>query len=239
MTSSRNAGAQPVGRPVVVTAVAGTVFIAAAFWLSFTALADLAIHSGIEPSQAWAWPLIVDGIIVVANVSVVALSRYGARATWHPWALLTAGSMVSVTANSLHATLAADIEIPGLLAAAVAAVPPLLLAITHLTVILTRVTPPPTSPIPAEEPIRGSPDMVPPPAVVDPVRPVPVDVGRASERAEASRQRAQGFSNKTIARRFVVHPSTVGRWFAAADTAGNSGQARSVGNTVVEKELTR
>ena len=57
------------------TAVVGTVFIAVgAFWLSFTALADLARRSGIAPTQAWAWPLIVDGIIVVGTVAVVALA---------------------------------------------------------------------------------------------------------------------------------------------------------------------
>ena len=43
------------------TAIAGTCLIAfGAFWLSFTALADLAARSGIAPRQAWAWPLIVD-----------------------------------------------------------------------------------------------------------------------------------------------------------------------------------
>lgn len=126
------------GRLAVCTAVAGTVLIAlGAFWLSFTALADLARRSGISEGQAWAWPLIVDGIIVVATVSVVALA--GHRAAWYPWMLLAAGALVSVTANALHAVIAADADVPGLLAAAVAAVPPLvLLAITHLTVILTR-----------------------------------------------------------------------------------------------------
>lgn len=60
-------------RWAVWTAVAGTVFIAiGAFWLSFTSLADLAARSGIGAGQAWAWPLIVDGIIVVATVAVVA-----------------------------------------------------------------------------------------------------------------------------------------------------------------------
>lgn len=122
----------------VVTAVAGTVFIAAgAFWLSFTALTDLAVRSGVGGSQAWAWPLIVDGIIVVATVAVVALA--GQRSAWYPWALLIGGAAVSVTANALHAVVAADADVPGVLAAAVAAVPPVvLLAITHLTVILTR-----------------------------------------------------------------------------------------------------
>ena len=129
------------GRLAVVTAVAGTVLIAlGAFWLSFTALADLERHPGIEASQAWAWPLIVDGILVVATVSVVALA--GQRGAWYPWVLLAAGAIVSVTANALHAVVAADADVPGVLAASVAAVPPLvLLAITHLTVILTRPLP--------------------------------------------------------------------------------------------------
>ncbi|MHA7246905.1 DUF2637 domain-containing protein [Arthrobacter tecti] len=125
-------------RWAVVTAVAGTVFIAGgAFWLSFTALADLAARSGVGGSQAWAWPLIVDGIIVVATVAVVALA--GQRSAWYPWVLLIGGAAVSVTANAIHAVVAADADVPGVLAAAVAAVPPVvLLAITHLTVILTR-----------------------------------------------------------------------------------------------------
>jgi hypothetical protein len=126
-----------------MTAVAGTVFIAAgAFWLSFTSLADLAARSGIGAGQAWAWPLIVDGIIVVATVAVVALA--GQRSAWYPWALLVGGALVSVTANAIHAVVAADADVPRMLAASVAAVPPVvLLAITHLTVILTR-TPTPT-----------------------------------------------------------------------------------------------
>ncbi|MBD4430692.1 DUF2637 domain-containing protein, partial [Xanthomonas citri pv. citri] len=102
---------------------AGTVFIAGgAFWLSFTALADLAARSGVGGSQAWAWPLIVDGIIVVATVAVVALA--GQRSAWYPWALLIGGALVSVTANAIHAVVAADADVPGVLAAAVAAVPP-------------------------------------------------------------------------------------------------------------------
>ena len=48
---------------------------------------------------------------------------------------MTAGPM------PLHAIVAADVDVPGVLAASVAAVPPVvLLAITHLTVILTRTT---------------------------------------------------------------------------------------------------
>ena len=50
----KTTGRQWAGR----TAVVGTVFIAlGAFWLSFTALADLAARSGVDRGQAWAWPL--------------------------------------------------------------------------------------------------------------------------------------------------------------------------------------
>ncbi len=132
--------ARPVGRWVVASAVSGTVMIGlGAFWLSFTALADLARRSGTTAQLSWVWPLIVDGVIVVATISVVALSHHGARATRYPWLLLAGGAAVSVSANVTHALVVADAAVPPLLAALVASVPPVvLLAITHLTVELTR-----------------------------------------------------------------------------------------------------
>lgn len=125
-------------RWAVVAAASGTVLIGAgAFWLSFVALADLAVRSGIVAGQSWIWPLLVDGLIVVATVAVVALD--GHRAAWYPWTLLIAGAGMSVTANAAHALVTAEASVPGVLAATVAAVPPLvLLASTHLTVVLTR-----------------------------------------------------------------------------------------------------
>ena len=199
----------PRGRRLaVVTAITGTVFIAAgAFWLSFTALADLARRSGIDAGQAWAWPLIVDGIIVVATVAVVALAGQR-RPTWYPWTLLAAGAVVSVTANAIHAIIAADMDVPSLLAASVAAIPPLvLLAITHLTVILTR---PITSDTEASETLPdlalvGRAELATPPVTV---------VSVSARRAKAAQLRElDGWSNKQIARHLGVHPSTVGRWF--------------------------
>ncbi|MEE1622608.1 DUF2637 domain-containing protein [Zafaria sp. J156] len=189
----------------MATAVAGTVLIAAgAFWLSFTALADLARRSGVDAGQAWAWPFIVDGIIVVSTVSVVALA--GQRSAWYPWALLAAGAVVSVTANAIHAVVAADADVPGVLAASVAAVPPLvLLAITHLTVILTRPLP-----APEPEPSRESGEET-STVAASPIPMGPAPVGR--EVAVVLREE-EGWSNKQIARHLGVHPSTVGRWFA-------------------------
>ena len=212
--------ASPRGRRLaVVTAITGTVFIAAgAFWLSFTALADLARRSGIDAGQAWAWPLIVDGIIVVATVAVVALASQR-RPTWYPWTLLAAGAVVSVMANAIHAIIAADADVPPILAASVAAIPPLvLLSITHLTVILTRPVPEPAT-LAREEDITVSamPDEA---ATADVPAEVDVPVAPLSERrAEAAQLReAEGWSNKRIARHLGVHPSTVGRWFTTTSS---------------------
>jgi len=213
------------------TAVAGTVFIAAgAFWLSFTSLADLAARSGIGVGQAWAWPLIVDGIIVVATVAVVALA--GQRSAWYPWALLTGGALVSVTANAIHAVVAADADVPGILAASVAAVPPVvLLAITHLTVILTRtpnLAPEPEKPgrprvavlaTASADPVPDELDAAPASVGVAELASMPVEaesLGPADRRALGWELREAGWSNKQIARELGVHPSTVGRWFTPA-----------------------
>lgn len=221
-------------RWAVVTAVSGTVFIAAgAFWLSFTALADLAARSGVGAEQAWAWPLIVDGIIVVATVAVVALA--GQKTAWYPWALLIGGAAVSVTANAIHAVVAADADVPSVLAASVAAVPPVvLLAITHLTVILTRPAPgtagsddaalglrtPDRAALnarawsqPRELAVTRNADGEAHAVRTNAPDALATSVGR---RGRAAELRDGGWSNKRIARELGVHPSTVGRWFSGA-----------------------
>lgn len=188
------------------TAVLGTVFIAVgAFWLSFTALADLAHASGIAATQAWAWPLIVDGIIVVGTVAVVALA--GQRGAWYPWMLLMIGAAVSVAANSIHAVVAADADVLPVLAASVAAVPPLvLLAITHLTVVLTQ-----RFRLHVSSTAATSRDLS---TEVVPIRSLVEVPEKGARRSVAALMRQRGMSNKEIASATGVHPSTVGRWFA-------------------------
>ncbi|MCD2111410.1 helix-turn-helix domain-containing protein [Rhodococcus rhodochrous] len=116
--------------PASVTLAGTAAICAAAFWLSYEALTDLANRSGI--TTPWLWPLIVDGLVVVATVAVVAgVSRYA-------WGLLIAGAAVSVAGNVLHAVLP-DGVLPVWLRATVAAVPPVaLVAVTHLAVVLRR-----------------------------------------------------------------------------------------------------
>ncbi|MGO1321235.1 MAG: DUF2637 domain-containing protein, partial [Galactobacter sp.] len=126
------------GRGVLWTAVAATVVIAiGAFVLSFASLTDLAVRSGIDSTLAWIWPIIVDGLIVAATVAIVALNGHGRRAMVYPWTLLFFGAIVSTAANATHAILSVDRspDIPAVVAALVAAMPPVvLLLITHLTV---------------------------------------------------------------------------------------------------------
>lgn len=180
------------------TATVGTVFIAiGAFWLSFTSLTDLARRSGISSSQAWVWPLIVDGIIIVATVAAVALA--GSRAAWYPWMLLSGGAAISVAANATHAIVADTTDIPLLLSASVASVPPLvLLAITHLTSVLMRH-------------VSSRAEQIAPASLqIERTRAIPE--GSDSRQTDASSLHALGWSNLAIAKRIGVHPSTVGRW---------------------------
>lgn len=176
--TSGDHGGWPVSRAVrssrwvVTVAISGTAFIAClAFWLSFTALTQLAVRAGIDARQAWAWPLIVDGCIIVATVAVVALrGRAGSR---YAWALLVSGAFVSVTANAIQAAWPPEEAIARWLAAAICSVPPIvLLAITHLTVILARKD---SASSKSEIPVRpGPPAVAAPERTPQPVLEIPV-----------------------------------------------------------------
>jgi Protein of unknown function (DUF2637) len=91
------------GRWVQPTSAAGVLGIgAAAFLLSYDALHQLALASGVRPGLARVWPGVLDGFIVVATLTVVAAKRAG-QPTWYPWALVGLFSAASVAFNILHA----------------------------------------------------------------------------------------------------------------------------------------
>jgi hypothetical protein len=143
--SSPAARRAPKGVPawVVRSAMAGTtLLVVASFILSFAALTDLAARAGIPGRLAWLWPLIVDGLIVVATAAIIALAGHPKRTTWFAWVLLFGGAGVSIAGNATHAVLAAgqlESGFPMTVSALVAAVPPVvLLAVTHLLVVLIR-----------------------------------------------------------------------------------------------------
>lgn len=75
---------------------------AAAFWLSFGTLRDLAVQQGISPDVAWLYPAIIDGAIIVFSLSVVQVSLAGERPRY-PWVLVGVFTALSVMLNILHA----------------------------------------------------------------------------------------------------------------------------------------
>ncbi len=85
-----------------VSAASVLVLAAAAFTLSYDALHQLALRSRVRPGLAWLWPVVIDGTIVIALLTVLAAKRAGTRAGY-PWALAGLFSMASVAFNIAHA----------------------------------------------------------------------------------------------------------------------------------------
>ncbi|MGW5267278.1 DUF2637 domain-containing protein [Rhodococcus sp. NPDC003994] len=148
-------------------ALTGTVLIAAgSFFLSFSHLTNLAVRSGYSPSGAIIWPLVVDGLIVVATVAVVALR--GARGYRYAWFLLGCGATVSIAANVAYPLLPPG-PTPEAVQALVSLVPPVaLLAVTHLTAILQRAPRPAAARIAPHTTAQLSPHAAPPAAAPTP-----------------------------------------------------------------------
>jgi hypothetical protein len=85
-----------------VSAAGVFVLAAAAFTLSYDALHQLALASRVRPALAWLWPVVIDGTIVVALLTVLAAKRAAARAAY-PWTLAALFSLASVAFNIAHA----------------------------------------------------------------------------------------------------------------------------------------
>jgi hypothetical protein len=91
------------GRWTYRTSAAGVIVLAAAaFTLSYDALHQLALDSRVRPALAWLWPVVIDGTIVVALLTVLAANRAATR-TGYPWALAGLFSAASVAFNIAHA----------------------------------------------------------------------------------------------------------------------------------------
>ncbi|ORL83879.1 DUF2637 domain-containing protein [Prescottella equi] len=105
-----------------------------AFALSYSNLAALAGRAGYGTVMAHVWPLVVDGLAVVATAAVMRLRASRVYA----WSLLAAATAVSIVAGAAAHLLPAG-PLPGWAGAAVAVVPPLcLLVAPHLAVQLRR-----------------------------------------------------------------------------------------------------
>ena len=136
----------------------------AGFAMSYDALHSLAVEQGVSAALAWLWPLVVDGFIVVASLSVVRAVADGRRAVY-PWLLVLAFSSISVTFNVVHAA-------PTLVARLVAAIPPaaLVLSFELLMRQLRAALRPTAAPAPANAPQLV---VAPTPAASEPRRELP------------------------------------------------------------------
>jgi hypothetical protein len=106
-----------------LTLSAGVVIIvltAAAFWLSYAHLHDVAATYGlgVSPERAWAWPATLDLFIIAGEILMLVAALNGKRDPW-AIALTVAGSVGSIALNVLGVGTAAPV-----LAYVVAAVPP-------------------------------------------------------------------------------------------------------------------
>jgi hypothetical protein len=91
------------GRWTYRVSSAGVLLLAAAaFTLSYDALHQLALDSRVRPALAWLWPVVIDGTIVVALLTVLAAKRAATRAAY-PWTLAGLFSLASVAFNIAHA----------------------------------------------------------------------------------------------------------------------------------------
>ncbi|MDF3308694.1 DUF2637 domain-containing protein [Rhodococcus sp. T2V] len=88
-----------------------------AFILSYSKLVDLALRAGYGYG-AYLWPLIVDGLAIMAARGVLRLES----SRWYPWAMLVAGTAVSILAAVMNALVPPG-PLPSAATAAVTIVP--------------------------------------------------------------------------------------------------------------------
>ncbi|MGW4371687.1 DUF2637 domain-containing protein [Nocardia takedensis] len=201
----------------------------AAFRLSFTTLADLAVLARVPARDAWLFPLIVDGTILLATFGVLVSPGRSERRFF--LAVLVIGAAVSVAGNSLHAV-ASGHPLPGWAAAIVAAVAPIsLLADTHGLALLFRsaqrsvgesvVVPVSVAGAPAStDPVPAAP-VDPAPAPVSARRPKSARKPSSSRRDPAVVARAvelhgQGMKYADIARELGVSAGTAAKYAKSA-----------------------
>ncbi|BDT97311.1 DUF2637 domain-containing protein [Nocardia sputorum] len=210
------------------------VSIAAFFW-SAIALHGVAVMSGIDSRLAWGAPVIVDGPIVQAAFSLVALNRREKIGVVVPaatrrffWAELAAAELVSLIGNGVHAWKADDLLLPAPAAAAVAGAAPIAaLAVTHALTALMEVprTPAPQATAPVAAATTGdtapkSGDTEATPADVE-ATPVEMDATAARD-AEILRLHQAGLSYREIAPIVGLHHGSVGKILARLKTEGDT-----------------
>lgn len=212
----------------VVSVVVG-IIIGMAFVLSYNSQVELAAAARIPPSAAWAWPIIVDGTIIVATFATLILHPRDGRATrTYPWVVLIVFGGLSVYANGIHAV---GGQISDLEAFIVGAVPPLaLLLATHLLVIM--LTGPERGPS-DEELVKAARQQAMREARAAAAAQQPRDVPRAAPtpavKAKAPVARTQ------VEERVLEHRRTTGQWPSGSTVGAWLGQSSKTGQRLVNK----
>ncbi|WP_216911851.1 DUF2637 domain-containing protein [Nocardia noduli] len=207
---------------------------AAAFRLSFTTLQDLAVLARVPKSDAWLFPLIVDGTILLATFGVLVSPSKTSEQRFF-LAVLGIGAAVSVAGNSIHA-MASGHPLPGWAAAIVAAVAPIsLLADTHGLALLFRTVQRAPTPVTestavvasagevAVDPVSADPEPV-ASATPEPVsvasKPVAKKPARTDPRtvARAVELHRDGMKYADIARELGVSARTAAKYAKSTDT---------------------
>ena len=113
----------------------------ASFILSFVALADLLHMTGQPRELSYLFPVIIDGTILQATISILWLAGNDDRGKERRffWTVLAVAAGVSIAGNALHAWVSHAPDFDPMLAAAISTIPPIsLLAASHGLTILAR-----------------------------------------------------------------------------------------------------
>lgn len=133
-----------VQQMAVVTAIAVTTLLAlGSFILSFSALWDIATEIWPQRELSWIGPVIVDGTILQATISLVAAAGdESRRSRQFFWFLLTTAAAISIAGNALHAYISETARLDPMVAVIGGTIPPaFLLLSTHGLVLLLRLRP--------------------------------------------------------------------------------------------------
>ncbi|QIS18519.1 helix-turn-helix domain-containing protein [Nocardia terpenica] len=118
----------------VIASRGARLICALAFASSFTASSDMAARCGI--SLPMTYPLVVDGLIVVATIAVDELRGWAAA---YAWSLLGTSTALAMWVTGTHAFLPPDAAVPIQLRVTMAITAPIaMLAATHLAMMLRR-----------------------------------------------------------------------------------------------------
>lgn len=177
------------------TAILVGLLAIAAFALSFEALRDLAITTGAipNPEQAWLFPVLLDGGVVVFSLAALRASLTGSDRRWY-MTLVVVVTLLSVAFNVAHAT-------RGILSSVMAGMPPLLLFMAFES--LMRQIQDSLKPQDDQTPKKPRPSTKPGLLIAAP---------SSENRERAAVLRGQGWSKSKIAKELGVSPATVSRY---------------------------